>query len=356
MGTVGSSLIPIIILFVVIYTTAAIIIAKHYRSNQVVVMVTVLFTLILSGILLFGLPSATEEAGKPQASAGPQLTMITNVSPDPFTATPGASTNGIVTYTTNASAFVDHNTCLVKSPNTLWSTIQKKCQCKIGWFGNTCEERAYQNSYVALTTTSKASITYDHSFSTDALSLWPGTSDVSGCTDECSLRNDCLGVAYHEGVCAPITSATFFGPPIQDTSVASNSDTLYLNLSRLQQIKMSGYYNVIFGTLPPRYFVGNIISGLTGQNSYVTNTNSRILFFVINSDNTFVGIPDFIIVNSTGNLYISTAPLPKVITPGVVSGLLVSYTTPITITKEMFLTNFARSTGSTTFYIRYVQS
>jgi len=330
---------------------------KFWKSNQLVVMITFILTLIILGILLVGLSTAdSSDKSSSSVSAGPQLSLVTNVSPDPFTAIPGASTNGVLALNSDGTAFIDHNTCVVKSSNTLWVPMaSNKCQCTIGWFGPTCEERAYDANYVTLTTTSNISVTYATSFTADALTLWPGTTTVTGCTDECSLRNDCLGVAYHEGVCAPITAATFFGPPIQDTSVVANSDTIYLNQSRLTSIKMSGYYNVIFGTLPPRYFVGNIISGLTGQNYYVTNSNSRILLFVINSDNTFVGIPDFIIVNSLGNLYISTTPLPPAITPST-SGLIVSFATPITITRNVFLTNFSRSTSSTTFYIRYVQS
>ncbi len=334
-----------------IFVAALIITIKYFDSHQLVVVFVVITALVLGGLLIFALPSASADE-KSSTTTGSQLSLITSVTPDPFTYTPGSTNNGTVTLSTSASYFVDEQSCAVKSVNTVWSNLLNKCMCQTGWFGNSCAYETNDNSYVSLTSTSKMSITYGTSTTTDSLTLWPSTDATSGCTNQCTLLGtSCLGVTYSQGVCTPITALTFSVAPIHDASIVANSTTIYLKRDSLQQVKMVGYYNVIFGALPPRYFVGNIVSGLTGQNYFTDNQGSRILYFTANTDNIFSGIPSYIIVNSLGTLYVSTSSIPSPVVP---NSLLVSFSTPAMITKDMFLVYFGKSTSSTTFYVRYV--
>lgn len=317
--------------------------------------------LIIAALILFLTPPTVMGSPNPPSQIDLKIRRVSGatqkLSPDPFTFDPGSADQLSTFHTNDASSYVDQYSCLTKSSNTIWSTDRKKCQCVTGWFGSTCEDRMYDDRYVSLTPvpSSRITPTYGAAVNTPNLTIW-STSVGTGCTDICNSNPNCLGVTYHQGSCTPILSLLFSGPPIQDTSVVTNSDTMYLHKSRLNKINMVGYYNVIFGNLPARYFVGNVVAENTGQNYYLTNNNSRVVYFVTNADNTFVGIPDYIIVNNLGQLHISTSPIPNPLPAGTGSGLIVSYSTPIMLTKENFTRDFGRATSTTTFYIRYVPS
>ncbi len=361
MGNVFS-LFSVILLVALIAVLTIVLATKKFETSPLLVAIGVVIAITFIGLLIFSLPVSffPHNTGKQTTSSSPtnQLTLVTGVHPDPFTSNVGASSIGTLGISSDGGAFGDENSCVVLSQNTSWSSVNGECNCEVGWFGHTCENMVYSNDYVTLTASSGSNMTiiYGTSFATDHLSLYSGLTGT-GCTDQCtSMGTGCIGVTYSQGICTPITSLTFLGPPIHDTSVIENSNTLYLHSAQLSRIKMSGYYNIVYGILPPRYFVGNIISGLTGQNSYTTNTNANVILLISGTDNIFVGIPDHIIVNSIGTLYIGTTPLPITITPGNNNGLIVSFSTPANITRNVFLSNFGMSTSTTTFHIRYVQA
>lgn len=337
------------LLGIAVFLGVFLLVIYRYHTNPFLVISIGLVAIVIGGIFIFAGPLWTKKPASKTPAIGPKTT----VTPDPFTFVPGATETGVISRPIDGSAFTDENSCLTKSINTVWSGSTKKCECETGWIGTSCENRSYSSSYVTLTTSSKFTAVYGSIVGVTDLTVWTPAIGKVGCTNICDgMGNNCVGVLYSEDNCTPITNLTFIGPPIQNTDAGITSDTMYLNISRLNVIKMVGFYNVLFGnTLPPRYFIGNEVSGLSGQNYFTTNTQVRVLNFAINTDYSFAGIPDYIIVNSPGTLHISTTVLPLTITSA--SGTLVNITTPVFINRETFLIYFGQANSSITFYVRY---
>lgn len=265
---------------------------------------------------------------------------------DPFTYDPGATFNGEVIFSGNGSAFANEYNCTTKSANTRWEAALGACQCKLGFYGTMCEFEGFSDGYVSLTTTTP--FTTDVStpritLHADSLSVWSsssGSSTTQGCTNMCDVTPNCLGVTYSNHQCTQILAPmTFATAPIQNTDLNPPilPTTLYLNRGRLQGITMTGYFNIIFGVLPARYFVGNdVATSTTGSGIHVTTGGTRIGYYTAGMQYSFTGIPDFIIVNNAGVLNLSTTTIPPKanIVPGNAS--LVQFTTPILITKSNF--------------------
>jgi hypothetical protein len=147
----------------------------------------------------------------------------------------------------------------------------------------------------------------------------------------------CLAVTYAGTTCTQLSALGFAQAPIQTTLDPPVLDTtLYINKSRLLSVQFQGYFNVIFGTLPVRYFVGNGVTSATNTNFHVTSNGTRIGYYPVGIQSSVAGIPDFIIVGTTGTLYISPnqIPPPGSIAPG--QGTLVALHAPLVLGKASF--------------------
>lgn len=267
-------------------------------------------------------------------------------SQDPFTYDPGESPNGVIVYSGNASALGNQYVCKLKSQNTTWE--DGACECNLGYYGTMCEYSGFGNDYVSLTTATIDTISFLPSYTVSKLTTWPLTSS-GGCTNQCTANNNCLGVTYSGTTCTQITALSFSGAPIQTNLDPPVQDTtLYLNKLRLLSVILPGYFNVIYGILPVRYFVGNDVASGTANPIHTTQSGTRIAYYTVGVNYTIGGIPDFIAVGSKGILYISTTVIPprSSIIPN--QGNLDAIGTPILLTKTQF--PFTDTTKS--YYIR----
>lgn len=266
----------------------------------------------------------------------PDQFAVVATSQDPFIYDPGESPNGVIVFSGNASAFGDQYNCNLKSQNSYWDGTNQ-CQCKPGFYGITCEFQGFGNDYVSLTTTTPYTISTLPSSSVPSLTTWPLTT-VDGCTNQCTANTNCIGVTYAGTTCTQITTLNFSsGAPIQTSLDPPILDTtLYLNKARLLAVNLAGYFNVIYGVLPVRYFVGNGISAGSPNPVHVTPSGTRIAYYAVGINYTIGGIPDYIIVGTNGTLYISPNVIPPraSIVPG--QSTLFAAPTPILLTKQQF--------------------
>lgn len=270
-------------------------------------------------------------------------------SQDPFTYDPGASPNGVVIFSGNASAFADQFTCTSKQTHTAW--INGSCQCRPGFFGIRCEHEGFGDDYVSLTTDTIYTAIPGISTTSTALTTWPIASTVSGCTNSCTSNPGCFGVTYANRTCTQYTLLNFSRAPLQTTTIDPPilDTTLYLNIDRIGGgTKFSGYFTMIYGVLPVRYFVANDVT-TTSSNVHVTGSGSQVRYYSVGIDYSFSGIPDFIIVNTTGILRLSASGIipPRA---AIISGnpSIVSIGCPVRITK----TTFPFSASATTYTVR----
>lgn len=263
---------------------------------------------------------------------------ILPISTAPFTYDPGETTNGVITFPGNASSFTDQYTCALRGSNAEW--LDSKCLCKVGYYGSRCEYQGFSAGYVSLTTTTPVTVTFGPSTTMDNLTVWPNVGSTTGCTNNCDLSTSCLGVTYSGNVCTQITSLSFTsGPPIQsDMVLPVLPSTLYLKKNSLSGVDMVNYYNVISGSsVPVRYFAGNGFS--YGANSNIITTTNGIVIrnFLTTIDYTVSGVPDFVIVNFPGFLYISTSRISVASIPfAAPNPTTIKINTPVTLTKQNF--------------------
>lgn len=297
--------------------------------------------LLIVGIFIYGAISQFLD----QNTTTPTTTPVTETQ-DPFTYDPGETANGTVVFAGNASALPTQYMCNLKSMNTVYDNGQ--CNCKTGFYGSSCQFQGFDESYVSLTTTSTYSATSMQSQTVPSLSTWPNTT-TGGCTNLCTSNPMCIAVTYANQVCTQISALSFPSAPIQTNLDPPVLDTtLYINKSRLLAVNFQGYFNVIFGILPVRYFVGNGVTSGTSTNVHVTENGTRIGYYPIGVQSSFAGIPDWIIVGTPGTLYISPNQIPPAGTITTVQGTLVKLTTPLALPKSQF--PFAQ--GTTSYFVR----
>lgn len=335
-------LLPIVaaVLIGIIYT------ASFKTTSGIARIAAIVAAIIIVGVFIYALVASYQTITPQTVSATVQATE------DPFTYDPGATPNGVVMFAGNGSAFSGNQyNCGIKSSSTIWNAASATCQCRLGFYGTMCEFEAFSDRYVSLTSdTVFTTPSGPPSMPAPSLSTWPAGQTTEGCTNMCDTSNACLGVTYANGVCTQLTSISFSQAPIQTVTLDPPvlPTTVYLNRSRLHLVNMSGYFNVIFGTLPTRYFVGNFVASSTGSNIHITGSGTRINYYAIGVSYTFSGIPDYIIVNTTGVLNLSVSPIPARadIVPG--GGSVVQFTTPLTLTKA----NFPFSVQGRSYYVR----
>ncbi len=287
-------------------------------------------SLIIVMIFIYGVAATATKATT--TSAVPPAVAASR---DAFTYDPGETSTGVVVFDGNAAALPDQYTCKLKSSHTVYEDGQ--CNCMTGYYGRMCEFQGFDDGYVSLTTSTPATALTAPSQPAATLSSWPVSSTVTGCTNICTANPACVGVTYANGVCTQYISLSFSQAPIQtDIDPPVLDTTLYLNKSRLLSVNFKGYFNIVFGVLPVRYFVGNGITSGTGTNVHVTASGSRIGYYPIGVQSTFSGIPDWIVVGTPGTLYISPnkLPAPSAITPGM--GTLVALAAPLILPKDRF--------------------
>lgn len=298
-------------------------------------------SVVIVGVFIYGAVSSSLNTGTP-APVSPTIAA----EQDPFTYDPGETANGVVVFAGNAAALPTQFACNLKSMNTVYENNQ--CNCKTGYYGRTCEFEGFDESYVSLTTTTVYSATSMPSQTVPSLSTWPNTT-TDGCTNICTANPMCIAVTYANKVCTQISALSFSSAPIQTSIDPPVLDTtLYINKSRLLAVNFQGYFNVIYGILPVRYFVGNGITSATSTNVHVTDNGTRIGYYPIGVQSSFAGIPDWIIVGTPGTLYISPNQIPPKgsIVPG--QGTLVALAAPIAIPKA----NFPFSGSSSSYFVR----
>lgn len=304
-----------------------------------------LLSLVIIGITIYAIASSFKES---RTTVIPNPSSSTTSTQDPFTYDPGESPNGTIVYPGNASSFISQYNCNLKSQNTVW--LNNSCQCKPGFYGKSCEFEGFGDDYVSLTTNSAFTATLIPSTMTNFLTTWPLSTTLTGCTNLCTANSNCVAVTYANDVCTQISALRFTTTPIQNTSLdppVSNT-TLYINKSRLLSVDLPGYFDVIYGVLPVRYFVGNGVSQLATKSVHVTCGGTRIFYFPVGTQYTISGIPDYVIVGTAGILRISPNAIPPrtAIVPG--QGTLVSIPTPVFMTR----TEFPYTNPSITYYVR----
>jgi hypothetical protein len=310
--------------------TAAIIYTIIVVKNTVYTIIALIVAFLVVATSIFGAVSYVHNAKAP--AIPPPAPATTE---DPFTYDPGESADGTIIFSGNASSLGSQYNCLSKSPNTSW--INNACQCNTGYYGNMCQYQGFGSDYVSLTTVTTSTSSLLSSSTTQNLTTWPLQTTVTGCTNTCTANPNCLGVTYANTVCTQITALSFSGAPIQNVTLDPpvNASTMYLNKSRITGIKMPGYFTVIYGVLPVRYFVGNGISG-TNNPVHVTDSGTRIVYYGIGVNSTIAGIPDFISVNTLGTLYISPTQIPPRVSIIPNQPTIVALPTPILLTKSQF--------------------
>jgi hypothetical protein len=296
-------------------------------------------SLIVVGVVLYAIVATSI-----QATTYPAIPPVAN-SQDPFSYDPGETANGVVVFAGNGTAIPDQYNCNLKSSNTIYTANQ--CDCKLGYYGKMCEYEGFDENYVSLTTTTPYSATMLASFTAPLLTTWPITT-VTGCTNTCTSNSACLGVTYANKTCTQYSALTFSQAPVQTNIDPPVLDTtLYLNKSRLLGVDFQGYFNIIFGVVPVRYFVGNGLAVATSSSIHITSGGTRIGYYPVGVQSTFAGIPDAIIVGTRGTLYISPTQLPPAGTP-IDPRTSFSATTPIILAR----TNFPYSATNISYWVR----
>lgn len=307
----------------ILYTTSIV-------SNVYYRIAAYLLSLVIVGLFIYGAAAASIAAPAPTTSQ-----QAVSESRDPFTYDPGETATGVVVFNGNAAALPTQYNCNLKSSHTVFEDGQ--CNCATGFYGRMCEYQGFGDDYVSLTTNTVATLTAMPSQPAPTLSSWPTATTVTGCTNICTSNPQCVGVTYANGTCTQYSAISFPSAPIQTNIDPPVLDTtLYLNKSRLLAVNLQGYFNVIFGVLPVRYFVGNGITSATSTNVHVTSGGSRINYYPVGVQSSFAGIPDWVIVGTPGTLYISPNQIPPrgSIVPG--QGTLVALTAPIIVPKDRF--------------------
>lgn len=322
------------VIVTILYTTAIV-------SNIYYTIFAVLLSMVIVALFIY------EGASSRVTSLPPVAPPVIKDTQDAFTYDPGETSTGVVSFSGNAAAIPDQYSCKLKSANSVYEDAQ--CHCKTGYYGRSCEYEGFDENYVSLTADIQPTLTALPSITTDVLSTWPTGSTSAGCTNICTSNPACLAVTYANKVCTQYSTVVFPKVPIQTTLDPPILDTtLYINKNRILSVKLQGYFDIIYGVLPPRYFVGNGISSGTDTNIHITQGGSRIGYYAAGIQSTFTGIPDWIIVGTTGTLYISPnrIPEPSSVVPG--QGTLVALTAPLRLSKSQF----PYSQINTVYYVR----
>lgn len=327
----GSTIATIIFLAILVAAVVALVIVASLTRNLYYRIGAVFMSILVVGL---GIYAAVSTFTAPTEVNVPQEILATE---DPFTYDPGQTSTGLVVFSGSGAALPDQYTCNLKSSNTVFEN--GTCNCKLGYYGYRCELQGFGDDYVSLTASGPtATLSAMPSQSAPTLTSWPIASTVSGCTNICTSNPQCLGVTYAGTMCTQYTSIAFPSAPIQNTKIDPPilDTTLYLNKSRLMAVNFRGYFDVIYGVLPTRYFVGNGVIGGGSSSVHATAGGSRVIYYPMGVASTISQIPDWIIAGTPGVLYISTFPIPppNTITPGRAG--VVSLITPLVLTRAHF--------------------
>lgn len=337
----GRNLLDLALMAIMAAVLVAVIITTSLTRSTTYRVFAYIVSVIIVGVFIYGAVSQFTETAT-TTSVSPQVASTR----DPFTYDPGETANGTVVFSGNASALPTQYMCNLKSMNTVYEN--GKCNCKTGFYGDSCQYEGFDDSYVSLTTSTVYSATSMPSQTAPVLSTWPNTT-TDGCTNICTSNPMCIAVTYSNRVCTQISALSFPSAPIQtDIDPPVLDTTLYINKSRLLAVNLQGYFNVIYGLLPVRYFVGNGITSATSTNVHVTDNGTRIGYYPIGVQSSFAGIPDWIIVGTPGTLYISPNQIPPAGTITQAQGTLVALTAPLALPKA----SFPFSGTSSSYFVR----
>lgn len=163
---------------------------------------------------------------------------------------PGESLSGYAPYSKNASSLVTPKLC-AGTPGAVFAG--RRCDCITGYWGPSCNLPAFAAGYYSAGQANGVSLHSTGSFSVPALSFSP---DAHSCTDYCTARDDCAGVAYSGGICSllsrvdvPIGSSLNWSP--------DSPGNLYFKSGRWPTFYGQVWIAAFPGVVPPRPWLVN---------------------------------------------------------------------------------------------------
>jgi hypothetical protein len=225
----------------------------------------VLFTILFIVIILLILYSVHDNTAMPQpltpATASPNLIN--------YTVNAGASVDGIYAVS-NGTALTTPIQC-TKTATAQW--ITNYCQCIVPFYGAQCNLESQNLTYLAAGVPPAGSLLLPptQTIITDRLSFdFANNPNVqTHCTDQCDANDDCVGVLWQEppplsygtattsGVCTLLLNDVLVNPGQNLPYDPTIQSSLYFKSGNAPQFTDRVF--VYYGTLPPRYWVGDML-------------------------------------------------------------------------------------------------